>query len=112
MTTRNLVSNYVNTLRRWLRYLVAVCAAFALGGLAWIGWLLSGQRYQALLTAQLSALFGARVQVESSQLFFQGGLGIHLGSVTVQDDASATPFFVADASSCSLTNVVNRSPCE
>jgi hypothetical protein len=86
----------VSALWQWLRYVLAVFAAFLVGGVAWISWLLSGQRYQAFLTEQLSALFDARVQVESSQLSFHGGLGLRFDSVTVQDSGAAAPFFVAE----------------
>lgn len=86
----------MSTLWRWLRYVLAVFAAFLVGGVAWISWLLSGQRYQTFLMEQLSALFDARVQVESSQLSFHGGLGIQFDSVTVQDSGAAAPFFVAE----------------
>lgn len=86
----------VNTLWRWLRLLLAVIAALVVSGIVWVGWLLSGQRYQEILTDQLSALFGARVQVEKSQLSFHGGFGVEFDGVTVKDDASSAPFFAAE----------------
>lgn len=86
----------MSILWQWLRYGLAVCAAFLVAGVAWISWLLSGQRYQTFLTEQLSGLFGARVQVEGSQLSFHGGLGLRFAAVTVRDSGAAAPFFVAD----------------
>ena len=82
---------------RWLRYLLAVVAAFVVGGVAWIGWLLSGQRYQALLTEQLSSLFGAQVHVERSHFSWHSGLGLQLDAISIQDEGSETPFFVAES---------------
>src|SRR5882672_2075137 len=66
-----------------------------LGVIAGMSWLLSGQRYQQLLSEQLSDLFGARVQVGTSHLSLHNGLGVRFEGVTVQDDAGATPFFTA-----------------
>lgn len=86
----------MSALWRWLRYVLAVFAAFIVGGVAWISWLLSGQRYQTFLTEQLSTLFDAQVQVESSHLSFHGGLGLQFDSVTVQDSGAVAPFFVAE----------------
>lgn len=86
----------VSALWRWLRYVLAIVAAFLVGGVVWISWLLSGQRYQTFLTEQLSTLFDAHVQVESSQLSFHGGLGLQFDVVTVQDSETAAPFFVAE----------------
>lgn len=79
---------------RWFRLLLAVVAALLLGGVVWIGWLLSGQRYQQLLVEQLSDLFGARVQMESSHLSFHSGIGVRFEVVTVKDEAEV-PFFTA-----------------
>ncbi|MBI3302096.1 MAG: hypothetical protein HYZ72_08485, partial [Deltaproteobacteria bacterium] len=81
---------------RWLRFPFAIAAALLVGLLVWAAWLLSGQRYQLMLTQQLSALLGAEVRVVSSRLSFLGGLGIQLDTVTVQDSADAAPLFTAD----------------
>ncbi|MGE0679926.1 MAG: AsmA-like C-terminal domain-containing protein [Candidatus Binatia bacterium] len=86
----------MSALWRGLRYVLAVFAAFLVGGVVWISWLLSGHRYQAFLTEQLSALFDAHVQVERSQLSFHGGLGLQFDTVTIQDSGAAAPFFVAE----------------
>lgn len=80
---------------RWLRFLIAISAALFVGAGIWLGWLFSGQRYQQLLTEQLSALFGARVLMEDSYLSFHDGIGVQFKKVTVQKDADATPFFTA-----------------
>ena len=48
---------------RWLRFLVALVVAALVIVLAGTVWLLSGQRYQTLLTEQLSQLLGAEVRV-------------------------------------------------
>ena len=80
---------------RWLRFLVAISAALLVGVGVWIGWLLSGQRYQQLLTEQLSALFGAELRVERSHLSFHGGFGVQFENVTVNQGAKASPFFTA-----------------
>lgn len=80
---------------RWFRLLLAVVAALVLSLAVWIGWLLSGQRYQQLLVEQLSDLFGAQVQMESSHLSFSGGIGVRFAVVTVKDEAEAAPFFTA-----------------
>src|SRR5436190_1117891 len=66
-----------------------------LGMIAGASWLLSGQRYQQLLSEQLSDLFGARVQVGTSHLSLHNGLGVRFEGVTVQDGADAAPFFTA-----------------
>ena len=81
---------------RWLRFPLAIAAALLVGLLVEIVWLLSGQRYQHLLTQQLSALLGAEVSVVSSRLSLHHGLGIQLDTVAVQDGADSAPFFTAD----------------
>jgi len=52
--------------------------------LAGTAWLLSGHRYQTLLTEHLSQLLGAEVQVADSRVSIAGGLGIELAGITVQ----------------------------
>ncbi len=81
---------------RWLRFLFALVAAGFVTLLGSIIWLLSGQRYQQMLTQQLSAQLGADVQVASSSLSLRNGLGIRLNTVTVQESAGVSPFFTAD----------------
>jgi hypothetical protein len=85
----------VNTVWRWLRFLVAIGAALIVSVGVWLGWLFSSQRYQQLLTEQLSVLFGARVQMEQSRLSFQNGFGVQFEQVTVQEGKNAAPFFTA-----------------
>jgi hypothetical protein len=79
-----------------MRFPLAILAALLVGMLVWIGWLLSGQRYQHLLTQELSTLLGAEVRVASSRLSWRRGLGIQLETVAVQGGVDATPFFTAD----------------
>jgi hypothetical protein len=81
---------------RWLRFPFAIVAAMVVALLVWVAWLLSGQRYQQILTQQLSAKLGAEVRVVSSRLSFHHGLGIQLDTVAVQRGPEATPFFTAD----------------
>jgi uncharacterized protein YhdP len=85
----------VKTVWRWCRFLIAIAAALVVAGVVWIGWLLSGQRYQQILTEQLSLLFDARVQVGKSHLSWQNGLGVRFDTVSVKDDRDSTPFFTA-----------------
>ncbi len=80
---------------RWLRFPVAIVAAVCVAAVVWLAWLLSGQRYQQLLTEQLSAQLSAEVRVASSRLSLQHGLGIQLDSVAVRRGAGAEPFFSA-----------------
>ncbi|MBI3795707.1 MAG: hypothetical protein HY268_01895, partial [Deltaproteobacteria bacterium] len=84
------------TIWRWLRFPLAIVAAVVVAGVVWLAWLLSGQRYQQMLTQQLSARLGAEVRVGSSQLSLHHGLGIRLDTVTVQRGPEANPFFSAD----------------
>jgi hypothetical protein len=57
---------------------------------------LSGQRYQTLLTEQLSQLLGAEVRVSGSRFSSAGGLGIELVGVTIQLPTENTPFLTAE----------------
>ena len=81
---------------RWLRFSVAVVAAVLAIILAGTIWLLSGQRYQTLLTEQLSQLLGAEVRVSGSRFSSAGGLGIELVGVTIQLPTENTPFLTAE----------------
>src|SRR5262245_7941606 len=81
---------------RWLRFPVAIVAAVVVAGVVWLAWLLSGQRYQQMLTQQLSVQLGAEVRVASSQLSLHHGLGIRLDTVAVQRGPEASPFFTAE----------------
>ena len=81
---------------RWLRFPFAIVAAVVVALLVWVAWLLSGQRYQQILTQQLSAKLGAEVRVVSSRLSLHHGLGIEFVTVAVQRGPEATPFFTAD----------------
>ena len=81
---------------RWLRFPFAIVAAVFVALVVWVAWLLSGQRYQQILTQQLSANLGAEVRVVSSRLSLRYGLGIQLDTVAVQHGPEATPFFSAD----------------
>src|SRR5581483_7875346 len=56
-------------------------------------WLLSGQRYQRLLTQHLSQVLGAEVHVAGSRLSYAGGLGIEFTNVTMQFPTQHAPFF-------------------
>jgi hypothetical protein len=79
-----------------LRFPFAIVAAVFVALLVWVAWLLSGQRYQQILTQQLSAKLGAEVRVASSRLSLHHGLGIRLDTVAVQHGPEAPPFFTAD----------------
>ena len=81
---------------RWLRFPVAVVAAVLVVVLAGTVWLLSGQRYQALLTEHLRQLLGAEVRVSRSHFSFAGGLGIELAGVTLQLPTASVPFLTAE----------------
>ena len=81
---------------RWLRFLVALVAAAVVIVLAGTVWLLSGQRYQTLLTEQLSQLLGAEVRVSGSRFSSAGGLGIELVGVTIRLPTENTPFLTAE----------------
>jgi hypothetical protein len=80
----------------WLRFPLAIVAAFLVAVFVGIIWLLSGQRYQLFLTQQLGALLDAQVQVAGSRLSFASGLGIEFDSVVVQGHDETTPVFTTD----------------
>ncbi len=81
---------------RWLRFPFAIVAAVFVALVVWVAWLLSGQRYQQMLTQQIGARLGAEVRVVSSRLSLHYGLGIQFDTVSVQHGLEATPFFTAD----------------
>lgn len=80
----------------WLRFPIAVVAAVVVVVLAGTAWLLSGHRYQTLLTEHLSQLLGAEVQVADSRVSIAGGLGIELASVTICLPNEHTPLLTAE----------------
>src|SRR5262249_44725072 len=81
---------------RWLRFLIAFVAAVLVFVVAGTAWLLSGQRYQILLTDQLSQLLGAKVHVSGSRFSLAGGLGIELAGVTIQRPNESAPFLTSE----------------
>ena len=76
---------------RWLRFLVVLVTGVLVIVLAGTVWLLSGDRYQTLLTQYLSQVLGAEVRVSGSRLSYTDGLGIEFADVTVQFSAQNTP---------------------
>ncbi|HEV8715864.1 MAG TPA: AsmA-like C-terminal region-containing protein [Candidatus Binatia bacterium] len=86
----------IRHLWRWLRFPFAIVAAVFVAAVVWVAWLLSGQRYQQMLTQQLSVKLGAEVRVESSHLSLAHGLGIQFNEVAMQRRPEADPFFTAD----------------
>ncbi len=80
---------------RCFQFFLLLLVLLGLSVIAGASWLLSGQRYQHLLSEQLSDLFGAHVQVGTSHLSLHNGLGVRFEGVTIQDDADAAPFFTA-----------------
>src|ERR1700752_3720532 len=81
---------------RWLRFPLAILPAILVVMVAGTAWLLSGQRYQSLLTAHLSQLLGAEVRVSGSRFSSTGGLGIEFADVAIQFPTERDPFFSAD----------------
>jgi len=86
----------IRHLWRWLRFPFAIVAAVFVAGVVWVAWFLSGQRYQQMLTQQLSVKIGAEVRVASSRLSLSHGLGIQFNDVAMQRRPEANPFFTAD----------------
>lgn len=80
----------------WLRSLVALMAAVLVLVLAGTAWLLSGDRYQTLLTEQLSQLLGAEVRVSGNRFSLTRGLGIELTGVTIQLPNKGVPFLTSE----------------
>jgi hypothetical protein len=81
---------------RWLRFLVALVAAVLVMLIVGTAWLLSGDRYQTLLTEHLSQALGAEVQVADSRLSYAGGLGIEFVEVKMQLPSHVSPVFSAE----------------
>ncbi len=80
----------------WLRFPIAMLAAVVVVVLAGTAWLLSGYRYQTLLTEHLGQLLGGEVQVTGSRLSLAGGLGIELSGITIQLPDKHTPVLTAE----------------
>ena len=78
---------------RWLRFLVVLVTGVLVIVLAGTVWLLSGDRYQTLLTQYLSQVLGAEVRVSGSRLSYTDGLGIEFADVTMQFPTQQSPFF-------------------
>jgi hypothetical protein len=80
----------------WLRFPVAVVAAMMVVVLAGTAWLLSGRRYQTLLTEHLSQLLDAEVLVADSRVSIAGGLGIELAGITIKQPNDPRPVLTAE----------------